>query len=79
MATKISDRDFVVCWATAQSMDDVIKSTGLGKDGIKYRAKVLRERGVQLHKLPLHNDPDHDVDELNKLFVKHYNYNKGVK
>lgn len=75
---RVSDRDFVVCWATAESIDDVIKGTGLSKDGIKYRAKVLRERGVQLHKLPLHKTPGQEVEELNKLFVKHYNY-KGVK
>lgn len=78
MATKISDRDFVVCWATAQSIDEVMKSTGLGKEGVKYRAKALRDRGVQLHKLPQHSE-DADVDELNKLFVKHYKYNKELR
>lgn len=78
MATKVSDRDFVVCWATAQSVDEVMKATGLGKEGVKYRAKALRDRGVQLHKLPQHSE-DANVDELNKLFVKHYNYNKGLK
>lgn len=77
-ASKVSDGDFVVCWATARSIDDVVAGTGLGKDGVKYRAKALRERGVQLHKLPLHFKDD-EVDELNKLFIKHYNLNKGLK
>ena len=74
---KVSDADFVVCWATSRSIDDVMAGTGLGKEGVQYRAKSLRSRGVQLHKLPRHSD-DQTVDELNKLFVRHYKINKGA-
>ncbi len=76
MSQKVSDRDFVVCWATADTLEDVIKGTGLGKDGIKYRVKVLRERGVRLRDLPNIAHKEEEVKELNKLVDKYEHIKK---
>lgn len=74
MSGKVSQEDFVVAWATAVTIADVIRDTGLKKDGVNSRAYLLRRKGVNLPKLQRTSKPDLDklrVSQLNELIKKH--------
>lgn len=73
MATpKVENRDFVVAYATAWTVEDVVKATGMNKPAIYARAKFLRDKGVKLPKLQLKPPVDNlEVAQLNSLVKKH--------
>lgn len=73
MANKaVETRDFVVAWATAWTMDDVVKATNMNKSAIQQRAYYLRKRGVNLPKLNLKKPLDNlEIAQLNSLIKKH--------
>lgn len=74
---KVSDQDFVVCWVTADTKEDVIKGTGLTRAGVNYRVKKLRDRGVRLMDLPEVSLEEAKVSELNKLVDKYSRKDKN--
>lgn len=70
---KISHEDFVVAWCTSETLDEVVKETGMSKVGVQGRAKALREAGVLLPKLrsPSGLRDRLFVAQLNSLVNKH--------
>lgn len=70
---KVSHEDFVVAWCTSETVDDVVKETGMTKVGVLGRAKVLRQAGVNLPKLkrPSKLTDRLFVAQLNSLVNKH--------
>lgn len=79
MSQKVSDNDFVVCWATSDTIDDVVKGTGLTIAGAQWRARKMRERGVRLMKLNGVHKEKSNVDELNKLVDKYSKVNRDLR
>ena len=77
MSQKVSDSDFVVCWVTADTIEDVVKGTGLTRAGCRYRARVLRERGVRLMDLKGISDKEQKVKDLNGLVEKYSRRDKN--
>jgi len=68
----ISNRDFVVAWATAKTMDEVVKTTGLARPTASTRASYLRGKGVKLKKFSKHGAlDDFDIALLNWIYKKH--------
>lgn len=72
MRAKVSHEDFVVAWMTSATVEDVIKDTGMNKAAVYQRAKLLRDKGVQLKKLnrPGRLDPL-QIAQLNSLVRKY--------
>lgn len=68
---KVDDNDFVVAWVTADTIEDVMKATGLTKAGCQYRSKALRTRGVRLMDLQGISAEEHKIKDLNKLVEKY--------
>lgn len=59
---------FVTLWQKAESMDDLVKETGLAKISLSGRAASYRKRGVELRKfLSGHRGPRLDFEALNTL------------
>lgn len=73
MATpKVDNRDFVVSYSAAWTVDDVVKATGMSKANIYARANYLRKKGVKLPKLSLTRPVDNlEIAQLNSLVKKH--------
>lgn len=70
--SNVTNRDFVVAYATAYNLDDVAKATGMTRSQISARRKFLENKGVIFPRLkavsaltPL------DVAQLNSLIKKH--------
>lgn len=69
---KVTHEDFVVAYATAHTLEDVIKTTGMNKAAIWGRVKALREKGVNFPKLNQQSVIDElRVAQLNSLIKKH--------
>ena len=69
---KISHEDFVVAYANARTLDDVVAATGMNKPAVQGRASMLRKRGVKLPRLSLPTQLDEfRVAQLNSLVKKH--------
>lgn len=49
--TRIANDDFVIAYATATYLEDVVKSTGMTLQGVKNRASMLARKGVKLPRL----------------------------
>jgi hypothetical protein len=47
----VSHEDFVVAWMTSETLDDVVKNTGMSKGAVRLRAKLLKDKGVRLKAL----------------------------
>lgn len=72
MGKQVSAEDFVVAWATSNSLDEVCKTTGLNKPAVQQRAYALRKLGVKLPKLqPPKGFTDLRIAQLNSLINKH--------
>lgn len=71
-------RDFVVDWASSPTLDDLIRTTGLKRQQIRYHEKVLRKHGVNLPELKLATGglDKLEVAQLNSLISKHVNLGK---
>lgn len=72
MNKPVETRDFVVAYATAWTMQDVVNATGMTKAAISARRNYLVQRGVKLPKLSLKKPLD-DLEnaQLNSLIKKH--------
>lgn len=71
MSNKVSHEDFVVAYATSDTLEDVMRQTGMNKAAIWGRVKALKEKGVQFPKLkqkPVLDDLR--VAQLNSLILK---------
>ena len=72
MKSKIENRDFVVAWMTSESLDEIVKTTGMKKPAIQQRAKYLRDKGVSLPKLKRTVTLDRlEVAQLNSMIQKY--------
>jgi len=69
---RVDNRDFVVAYATAYNIEDVMKATGMSKAAISARRNFLQNKGVKFPKLnsPLMLTPL-DIAQLNSLIIKH--------
>lgn len=77
--TKVNNEDFVVAWATAQNLDEVMRTTGMKKPAVQQRAKFLRDKGVKLPKLEGKRGLDsYDIARLNSLINKHNRTDRKV-
>lgn len=71
---RVNNRDFVVAWATATTVKDVVKATGMTAGTCSKRAQYLREKGVKLPKLLRVSGGVLDqleIAQLNSLIKKH--------
>lgn len=68
---RVDNRDFVVAWMTSETLDDVVKATGMTKPGVQYKAKTLRDKGVKLPKLKRQTLGDLEIAQLNSLVNKY--------
>lgn len=70
--TKTTNEDFVVAWAKAVTLEDVVRATDMKKAAVQQRAKFLRDKGVKLPKLEGKRGLDsYDIARLNSLIKKH--------
>lgn len=79
MATKVDNRDFVVAWATSETLDQVAKTLGMKKAAVQARRKFLENKGVKFPKLSSGNTLTQlDIAQLNSLILKHDIRRKGA-
>jgi len=75
MRTPVSSRDFAVCWAQSQTVDEVVRRLNevsgrpISRKTVLKRAYYLRRMGVSVNKIipSLDNDADIDVEGLNRV------------
>lgn len=74
---QVDNRDFVVAWMTAKTIQDVAKALNINQAAARNKARYLRSKGVSLPKLhyPL-KDNSLEVAQLNSL-VKKYQKERG--
>ena len=69
---RVDNREFVVAYSAAWTVEDVVKATGMSKPSIYARANYLRKKGVKLPKLSLKRPVDNlEIAQLNSLVKKH--------
>ncbi len=72
MAVKVSNEDFVVAYATSQTLDDMVKTSGMTKPAVQARKKFLMQKGVKFPKLSnTQLIDDLAVARMNSLIKKH--------
>lgn len=70
--SKVSNQDFVVAYATAETLDQVVKTTGMNKAAVQGRKVFLEKKGVKFPKLKSSNYlTSLDIAQLNSLIIKH--------
>lgn len=68
---RISNEDFVVAFATSETMEDMVKATGLSRGNIHSRRHDLMKKGVNFPKLQRSSLVTKlDVARLNSLIKK---------
>lgn len=76
---KVTHRDFVVAYASSQTLEQVMSATDMTKAAIWGRVQYLRKKGVKFPKLnqqPLLGDLE--IAQLNSLIKKHDVRKRGV-
>ena len=69
---KVTNDDFVVAYATSETLEEVAKTTGMNKAAVQARKKFLEKKGVNFPKLSNGNVVTQlQVAQLNSLIIKH--------
>ena len=72
MGKQLTSEDFVVAWATANTLDEVVSATGMNKPAVQGRATILRKLGVKLPRLSAPRQYDSlRIAQLNSLISKY--------
>lgn len=74
MGKRIDNREFVITWLNSESLDEVVKATGIPKASAQSRASQLRKRGVKLPKYTGRKSETAlkvEVAQLNSIINKH--------
>ena len=69
---KVSNEDFVIAYATAETLNQVAATVNMKKASVQARRKFLEAKGVKFPKLKSSNYlTDLDIAQLNRLITKH--------
>lgn len=69
---KVDNEDFVVAYATSETLDQAAETLGMKKAAVQARRKFLENKGVNFPKLSNGNVITQlDVARLNSLIIKH--------